>query len=66
MRKPKCCPDTSFMRQGKFLALSIIATWLGISLYLSEINPLEWPSIYKPMLFIFICPLYAYLSNEKA
>ncbi len=54
------------MRQGKFLALSIIATWLGISLYLGEINPLEWPNIYKPLLFLFICPLYAYLSNEKA
>ena len=54
------------MKNGKFLFFSVIAIWLGISLYLGEINPIEWPNIYKPLLFLFICPLYAYLSNEKA
>ena len=67
MRKFKCCQEkVSFIKQGKFLIFSLIAIWLGISLFLGELNPVEWPPIYKPMLFLFICPLFAYLSNEKA
>ncbi len=54
------------MKQGKFLIFSFLIIWLGLSLHLNEINPVNWPNIYKPFLFLFICPLFAYLSNEKA
>jgi hypothetical protein len=68
IKRFKCCKESNrftFMKQGKFLIFSLLIIWLGISLHLSEINPIEWPNIYKPFLFIFICPLYAYLSQEK-
>ena len=68
IRKFKCCKESnifSFLKYGKFILFSIIIIWLAIALYLNEINPAEWPNIYKSFQFVFICPLFAYLSSEK-
>jgi hypothetical protein len=66
MKKFKSCKGKSFKSEGKVFAVSLILSWLGLSLLCNELNPACWPSVCKPMLLIVAIVFFVFASKNQA
>lgn len=64
MKNHKKCTYHSFKQQGKVFLVSLVLTWLGLTLITDEPNPGCWPNFLKPMLLIGACLVFGVLTYD--